>query len=115
MIGHKRAFLNKFSSFLKVAYIVEWLLASNTLIMYSLQDFRIMPFEKKCDVITFNGSYLTTRVLGDCKVFLYYASEFFIEVFYSPKHQRVLMINAFDKAIGLDPYLEKISLADLRG
>jgi hypothetical protein len=88
---------------------------SNTLIMYTLQDFRIMPFEKKCDVITFNGSYLTTRVLGDCKVFLYHASEFFIEVFYSPKHQKVLMINAFDKIIGLDPYLEKISLVDLRG
>jgi hypothetical protein len=83
--------------------------------MYSLQDFRIMPFEKKCDIITFNGSYLTTRTLGDCKVFLYHASAFFIEVFYSPKHQKVLMINAFDKAIGLDPYLDKISLADLRG
>ena len=83
--------------------------------MYTLQDFRIMPFEKKCDVITFNGSYLSQRTLGDCKVFLYHASMFFIEVFYSPKHQKVLMINAFDKPIGLDPYLDKISLADLRG
>ena len=83
--------------------------------MYTLQDFRIMPFEKKCDVITFNGSYLSQRTLGDCKVFLYHANMFFIEVFYSPKHQKVLMINAFDKPIGLDPYLDKISLADLRG
>ena len=81
--------------------------------MYTLQDFRIMPFEKKCDVITFNGSYLSQRTLGDCKVFLYHASLFFIEVFYSPKHQKVLMINAFDKPIGLDPYLDKISLTDL--
>jgi hypothetical protein len=81
--------------------------------MYTLQDFRIMPFEKKCDVITFNGNYLSQRTLGDCKVFLYHASFFFIEVFYSPKHQKVLMINAFDKPIGLDPYLDKISLEDL--
>jgi hypothetical protein len=81
--------------------------------MYSLQDFRVMPFEKKCDLITFKGNYLTQRMLGDCKVFLYHASDFYIEVFYSPKYQKVLMINAFDKAIGLDPYLDKISLADL--
>jgi hypothetical protein len=81
--------------------------------MVSLQDFRIMPFEKKCDLITFKGSYLAVRVLGDCKVFLYHASEFFIEVFYSPKHQKVLMINAFEKTTGLTPYLENISLADL--
>ena len=72
-----------------------------------------MPFEKKCDHITFRGNFLTQRTLGDCKVFLYHASHFFVEVFYSPKYQKVLMINAFDKATGLEPYLEKISLADL--
>jgi hypothetical protein len=81
--------------------------------MYTLQDFRVMPFEKKCDVITFRGNYIAQRVLGDCKVFLYFTAEFFIEVFYSPKHQKVLMINAFDKSIGLEPYLDNVSLADL--
>jgi hypothetical protein len=34
-------------------------------------------------------------------------------VFYSPKYQKVLMINAFEKPIGLEPYLDKISLVDL--
>lgn len=81
--------------------------------MTTLQDFRIMPFEKKCDHITFRGNFLAQRTLGDCKVFLYHTSHFFIEVFYSPKHQKVLMINAFDKVVGLEPYLDKISLADL--
>jgi hypothetical protein len=81
--------------------------------MYTLQDFRVMPFEKKCDIITFRGHYLTQRMLADCKVFLYHSGSFFIEVFYSPKHQKVLMINAFDKPIGLEPYLDRISLADL--
>lgn len=83
------------------------------MIMITLTDFRIMPFEKKCDVITFNGNYLLHRTIGDCKVFLYHADKFYIEVFYTPKHAKVLMINAFDKAIGLEPYLNKISLADL--
>jgi hypothetical protein len=81
--------------------------------MFTLQDFRVMPFEKKCDLITFRGSYLTQRMLADCKVFLYFAGDFFIEVFYSPKHQKVLMINAFDKPFGLEPYLDTISLEDL--
>lgn len=81
--------------------------------MLTLDDFRVMPFERKCDVITFHGNYLMQRVLADCKVFLYFTEGFFIEVFYSPKHQKVLMINAFDNTQGLKPYLDKISLADL--
>jgi hypothetical protein len=81
--------------------------------MSTLDDFRVMPFEKKCDVITFQGSYLLQRSLGDCKVFLYSFGAFYIEVFYSPKFQKVLMINAFDKPVGLAPYLDMISLEDL--
>ena len=81
--------------------------------MFTLDEFRLMAFEKKCDLITFYGNYLLQRNLADCKVFLYYAEAFYIEVFYSPKHQKVLMINAFEKPVGLEPYLEKISLEDL--
>ena len=79
----------------------------------SLEDFRTMPFEKKCDIITFSANYLMQRSLADCKVFLYYAGGFFIEVFYSPSHQKVLMINAFENSVGLKPYLDTISLGDL--
>jgi hypothetical protein len=81
--------------------------------MLTLDNFRVMPFEKKCDVITFQGNYLMQRTLADCKVFLYYTDGFFVEVFYSPKYQKVLMINEFDRTVGLKPYLEKISLDDL--
>jgi hypothetical protein len=81
--------------------------------MLTISEFRVMPFEKKCDVVTYYGQYLVHRFLADCKVFLYYADDFYIEVFYSPKHQKVLMINAFDQPIGLEPYLDRISLADL--
>lgn len=72
-----------------------------------------MPFEKKCDQVTYFGQYLTHRFLGDCKVFLYTTDHFFIEVYYSTKYQKVLMINAFDQRAGLEPYLDTISLADL--
>jgi hypothetical protein len=81
--------------------------------MVNIHDFRVMSFEKKCEVVTYYGQFLVHRFLGECKVFLYYADDFFIEVFYSPKYQKVLMINAFDQSTGLEPYLEIISLVDL--
>ena len=77
--------------------------------MVSIHDFRVMTFDKKCDLVTHYGHYLAHRILGDCKVFLYHADGFFVEVFYSSKYQKVLMINAFDQALGLEPYLESIS------
>ena len=80
--------------------------------MMSISEFRVMPFERKCDIVTYQGQFLMDRFLGDSKVFLYHAADFFVEVFYSPKHQRVLMINAFDQVIGLEPYLDRISLTD---
>jgi len=81
--------------------------------MVNIHDFRVMPFEKKCDVVTYNGQYLVHRFLGECKVFLYSVDDFFIEVFFSSKYQKVLMINAFNQSTGLEPYLEMISLLDL--
>lgn len=81
--------------------------------MINISEFRVMPFEKKCDVVTYFGQYITHRFLGECKVFLYNADSFFIEVYYSSKYQKVLMINAFEQKTGLEPYLDTISLSDL--
>lgn len=80
---------------------------------FSLIEFKEMSFEKKCDVITFQGDYLMQRTLADCKVFLYHAHGFFAEVFYSTQYRKVLMINGFADVEGLDPYLEEISLGIL--
>ena len=81
--------------------------------MITLEDFKYASFEKKCDVVTSFSNYLTMRKLGDCKVYLYYADVFFIEVYYSPVYKKVLMINAFKNAEELMPYVESVSLADL--
>jgi len=81
--------------------------------MITLHDFQFASFEKKCDVVTSDSNYLCTRSLGECTVYLYYTDLFFIEVFYSATHKKVLMINAFNTAMGLEPYLDMISLADL--
>lgn len=81
--------------------------------MTTLTDFNMMPFEKKCDIIAFDSNYLEHRVIGQTKIFLYHAQQFFIEVYYSSKQAKVLMIEAFASVNNLDPYLEKISIADL--
>ncbi|MBS1682311.1 MAG: hypothetical protein JST48_11415 [Bacteroidetes bacterium] len=81
--------------------------------MITLKDFQSASFEKKCDWVTGYSNFLSTRRLGDAKVYLYHAGEFFIEVYYSPTYKKVLMINAFSNISSLDPYLDSISLYDL--
>ena len=80
----------------------------------SLEDFQYASFEKKCDIVTSYSNYLMMRRLADAKIYLYRADGFFIEVYYSPKYKKVLMINAFEDLNGLAPYLDEISLADLK-
>ena len=82
--------------------------------IFSIDDFKRASFEKKCDVVTTQSNYIVTRTVGNCKVYLYHSSDFFIEVFYSPIYKKVLMINAFDDMQSLLPYSEKVSLNALR-
>jgi hypothetical protein len=79
----------------------------------TIQDFRLLPFAHKCDLVTYAAQFLLFRPIDDSKVFLYYLEDFFVEIYYSPKYQKVLMINAFDKIVGLEPYLMGVSLTDL--
>ena len=81
--------------------------------MSTLSDFQNASFEKKCDWVTCNSNFLVARKLGEAKVYLYHAKDFFIEVYYSPTYRKILMITAFYNITGLEPYLASVSLADL--
>ena len=81
--------------------------------MLSLDEFRVLSFEKKCEVVTFGASYLLHRQEGAHKIFLYEAGNFFVEVLYSVREHKVAGFNAFSHQRWLDPYLEMISLEDL--
>jgi len=81
--------------------------------MITLDDFLVSSFEVKCDVITSKSTYVSMRTLGDSKVYLYHTGEFFIEVYYSPTFKQVLMIHAFNDTMSLEPYFERVSLADI--
>ena len=81
--------------------------------MITINDFKGSSFETKCDVVTTQSSYIASRNMGNCKVHLYDAGRFFIEVYYSPIYKKVLMINAFTDTASLMPYVEQLSLASL--
>ncbi len=82
--------------------------------MTTLRDFQGASFEKKCDWVTANSTFLAARKMGESKVYLYHAGDYFIEVYYSPAYKKILLINAFNSNSGLEPYAEEISLADLK-
>ena len=81
--------------------------------MVSLNEFRHASYDKKCDFVARCSDYIAMRILADCKVYLYHTGEFFIEVYYSPNHQSVLMLHAFKDTDSLEPYAEGVSLAEL--
>ena len=82
--------------------------------MNTLRDFQRASFEKKCDWVTAYATFVAVRKMGESKVYLYHAGDYFIEVYYSPAYKRILLLNAFNSDSGLAPYLDMISLADLK-
>lgn len=81
--------------------------------MISIDDFKVASFEKKCELITLNTTYITSRNEESKKVYLYHAGKFFVEVIYSPQLKRVIMIHAFNDQVNLLAYAESVSLESL--
>ncbi len=81
--------------------------------MITIQEFKVSSFEKKCDLITNYTEFIASRTKEDTKIYLYHAGEFFVEVFFSTRYQKVLMIHAFNDTEALIPYTEDVSLIDL--
>jgi hypothetical protein len=82
--------------------------------MISIDDFKVASFEKKCDLVTSQTTYITSRCDDEKKIYLYHSGKFFIEVLYSPRFKRVLLIHAFNDLNNLQPYAESVSLEDLK-
>jgi hypothetical protein len=82
--------------------------------MISIDDFKIATFEKKCELVSTHTTYLTSRTDEEKKNYLYHSGIFFIEVVYSSALKRVILIKAFNDHNSLLPYVETVSLEDLR-
>jgi hypothetical protein len=81
--------------------------------MITLEDFMTSSFDKKCDLVINSTNYIMNRQLGGASVYLYQTQNFFVEVYYSSRYKKVLMINAFDDVESLGPYADLVSLSDL--
>lgn len=81
----------------------------------TIESFSVSSFEKKCEWVIKNTTYLTCRETNDNKLYLYHTGQFFIEVRYSSSQKRVDWIQAFNNTDELIPYAESISLEDLLG
>jgi hypothetical protein len=81
--------------------------------MDSLADFRMASFDKKCDLVIANSNFIASVKTGEMKSYLYHTGQFFIEVDYSSRHQKIVEINAFDDVASMEPYIKNVSLADL--
>ena len=83
--------------------------------MMTIESFSVSSFEKKCEWVIKNTTYLTSRETNDNKLYLYHTGQFFIEVRYSSRQKRVEWIQAFNNADELTTYAESITLEDLLG
>lgn len=81
--------------------------------MIPLDDFKILPFDKKCDFVTIFADYISCREKEDHKFYLYYLNGFFVEVNYSPSKGEVFEICAFKNVELAQSYLEQINISDL--
>ena len=82
--------------------------------MTSIEDFKVASFEKKCEHVTAQTTYMASRTEEEKKIYLYHSGKFFIEVVYAPFLKRVILIHAFNDADNLLPYTESVSLGDLK-
>ncbi len=81
--------------------------------MLTLNEFIILPFEEQCDFIALGGDYLARRKYKTQKIYLYYLSGFFIEVYYCTEDDEIIRIEGFKNTESLTPYLKQIELAGL--
>jgi hypothetical protein len=81
--------------------------------MISIEDFKVATFEKKCEHVTTNTTYVASRSDDQKKMYLYHSAKYFIEVVYVPCLKRVTHIQAFNDADRLLPYTGSVSLDDL--
>lgn len=81
--------------------------------MNKINDFKLASFDRKCDFITQDADFISSRSQDDLKIYLYHTKTFFIEVQYSVTFKKVVSIQAFNNISGLEPYAEEVSLNDL--
>lgn len=77
------------------------------------EQFNSDSLDERTKLVWTRGDLLTMRQRYGCRVVLYHLQEIFIEVWYHPESNVILMVHGFDNQACLEHYLESIDLAEL--
>jgi hypothetical protein len=75
-----------------------------------LHEFKYQEKQKKTEMLSKYGVYLTSRLVKGYQIFLFAVSSFYVEVYFDLEHELMSYIKAFSGVDDLDPYLENIDL-----
>ena len=81
--------------------------------MVSYDAFCLLPHDQQLATVWTAGSFLATRWEEEDAVNLYHVGRFFVEVYYDPAANAVLLTRAFTSREGLLDYTPSIGLEDL--
>lgn len=76
-----------------------------------LFEFNTLPIQYQAQFTWDNGRFLATRQSDTHIINLYYASKFYVEVYFSIRNKGVDKIISFTDPVDLNPYLDLIELS----
>ncbi len=82
--------------------------------MINFFEFRFLPDEEQSDYIIKQGKFLCTLNLPEHKIGLYHLFDFYVEVYYYKPNRQIVKVKSFRSLEYLDPYLEQITLDELK-
>ncbi len=72
-----------------------------------------MPLTEQADYLWNNGTFLANRVNDGMKIQLHALSNFYVEVFYLSKENKIIELKPFKAVRCLEPYLDQIDINQL--
>lgn len=79
----------------------------------TLNQFNQLSIEEQQQAVLRNGIFLAERKDSPLRMMLYDMGNFYVEVFFLSRFNKVAWFNAFDEMEKLEPYLAKIDVSDV--
>lgn len=80
--------------------------------METLRSFHKLTLEERTQYLIGHGTLLCSRVFAGQKVFLYHAGDFYAEIWFNTRKNKVSNILPFTTLSCLKPYLDLIEIED---
>jgi hypothetical protein len=79
----------------------------------TLKQFNSLPLEEQQMAVLTKGTFLAERRDAPLRMMLYDMGDFYVEVFFLSRYNKVAWFNGFDDIEKLEPYLAKIDVSNL--